>query len=132
MHKWFGLSFSVFLSSSSSPPDVSWGHNVFCTWYWILLLALRQTFSFCLWCEPFPVGVDGFCYRRFQCFWWSFLECRHVTPHPILHQKVHFTLISNARRYTMKGYLFFFLLDFVFHGLFYISFLVFKKMQQRI
>lgn len=72
MHQWFGLSFSVFFSSSSSsPPDVCWGDDVFCTWRWILLLALGQTFSFCLWCEPFPTGVDGLCYRRFQCFWWS-------------------------------------------------------------
>lgn len=62
------------------------------------------------------------------------LECRQVTPHLILDQKVRFTLISIAHRYTMKGYLFcyFFPFDEVFHGLFYIDFLVFKKMQQGI
>lgn len=49
------------------------------------------------------------------------LECRQVTPHLILDQKVHFTLISIAHRYTMKGY-------FVF-GLFFLFFVFFLLMK---
>lgn len=121
------LFFCIFFSSSfSSSPDLYWGDDVFCTWRWIFLLTLLQTFFF--------LSVMWTVSHRGR---WALLEGFHVFDGPSLHlildQKVRFTLISNARRCAMKGSFFFLLMKF-FTVCFISTFYLKKKkiMQPRI
>lgn len=130
MHKWFGLSFSVFSFLLS---------------LLLLLLLLLQT---CTEVMMYFVHDSEFlfpcCFRYFFSFlsvvWtvphrgrWALLEGFRVSDglslHLILNQKVCFTLISNTGRYAMKASWFFLMMkDFC---LFYIQFLFKKKKMQR-
>lgn len=97
--------FCIFFSSSPPPPDVYWGDYVSCTWRWIFFFSR--------------------CFRRFLSVGgvnishlgrWALLGGFRVVDGPSLHlirnQKVRSTLISNARRYAMKGSFFFLLMKF--------------------